>query len=100
MVSVPTGNIHFISTKLDLQERKKFTMEIIQEINGRNNSLSFIKKNLSPPYPFKTNIQVWVHLAEHEFYKRQNRHRHKQVSSFTYPSSPIEFFTGYGPWGV
>lgn len=60
-----------MNTKLDLQERKKFTMEIIQERNGRNNSVSFIKKHLSPPYPFKTNIQVWVHLAEHEFYRIQ-----------------------------
>lgn len=74
-------------------------MEIIQEINGSNNSLSVIKKHLSSPYPFKTNMQVWVHLAEHEFYKRQSMYRYKQVSSFTYPS-PIEFFTGYGPWGM
>lgn len=46
-------------------------MEIIQERNGRNNSVSFIKKHLSPPYPFKTNIQVWIHLAEREFYRIQ-----------------------------
>lgn len=72
----PLGT-YFTSTKLLLQEGKKFTVRIIQEINGRNgrnNSLSVIKKHLSSPYPFKTNMQVWVHLAEHEFYKRQSRY--------------------------
>jgi len=96
MVRIPTGNIYFMSTKLYFQERKKFTMAIIQERNGGNNLVYFIKKHLLPPYPFKMNIQVWVHLAEHDFYKRQNR----KVSSFIYLSSPTEFFTGYGPWGL
>lgn len=45
-------------------------MEITQERKGRNNSVSFIKKHLSSPYPYKTDTQVWVHLAEHEFYKK------------------------------
>lgn len=30
-VNIPTGDIYFMSTKLDLQERNKFIMEIIQE---------------------------------------------------------------------
>lgn len=34
-VNIPTGDVYFMSTKLDLQERKKFIMEIIQE---RSNS--------------------------------------------------------------
>lgn len=59
-----------MSAKLGLPGRKKFTMEIIQGRKGRNNSVSFIKKHLSPPYPYKTDTQVWVHLAEHEFYKK------------------------------
>lgn len=72
-----------MSTKLDLQKRKEFTTEIIQERNGGNNSVSFIKNHLSLPYPFKMNIQVWVHLAEHEFYKKQSRQRHKRVLLLT-----------------
>lgn len=31
MANIPTGDIYFMSTKLDMQERKKFIMEIIQE---------------------------------------------------------------------
>lgn len=54
-------------------------MEIIQEKYGRNNSVSFIKKHLSLPYSFKTNIQMCVRLEEHEFYKRQSTDISKRV---------------------